>query len=464
MLNIKKEIENRKEDLIQDIAALVSIPSVRDMSSAEIGAPFGKGIQNVFHDFNRIAKREGFMVENFDGYAVHACSDKDESYIGVLAHLDVVEAGNLKDWKSDPFCMVEHDGMLYGRGVNDDKGPLIAALYAASILMKQKLPMKYPIRIIAGGAEETTWECMEHYFSKNVQPVCGFSPDGNFPIVNGEKGILQVCFSYHPTDCKIRIMTKKRLNYVCDELLVELPDTAHLDMITHADKIERYEHGVRLHYHGTAALSRNPQKGDNAMFYFVKDFIHYPDLDTNLRNMVHMIHNTFEDDFYGEKSGLYSEDNDMGTTSVCPMSLNWNHDTCELCLDVRYVKSTNKDNLIQILSNIAIHWKAELSIINHKRLLYVEEDSALINGLKNAYHKVTGDKAEVFTKGGASYARVLDHGVAFGATFPQEDPCVHMPNEHMPIASLLKACEIYYEALYELAVDHEQLAKEKISD
>ncbi|HJB23625.1 MAG TPA: M20/M25/M40 family metallo-hydrolase, partial [Candidatus Jeotgalibaca pullicola] len=81
----------------------------------------------------------------------------------------------------------------------------------------------------------------------------------------------------------------------------------------------------------------------------------------------------------------------------------------------------------------------------------VQEDSPLIVALKKAYQTVVGEEAEVLTKGGASYARTLKNGVAFGATFEGEDPKPHMPNEQMPVESLLKACEIYVHAFIGLA-------------
>ena len=114
----------RTSELLQDLKQLVEIPSVRD---AGISAPFGKEIRNAMDVFLQIAQREGFSVHDFDGYAVDAQLGEGDDYIGVLAHLDVVEAGERSHWHGDPFQMREIDGMLYGRGVNDDKGPLLAA-------------------------------------------------------------------------------------------------------------------------------------------------------------------------------------------------------------------------------------------------------------------------------------------------------------------------------------------------
>lgn len=449
MKSNKYTTESTKQ-LLQDLKQLVEIPSVRDMTTARASAPFGEAIRHAMDVFLQLAQREGFTVRDFDGYAVDAQLGEGDDYIGVLAHLDVVEAGERAFWHSDPFQMREENGMLYGRGVNDDKGPLLAALYAMMRIKQEGRTLYHPIRLIAGGAEETTWECMEYYFKHNPQPICGFSPDGNFPIVNGEKGILQVRFLLD-ADADIRLHCKERLHIVCDDLQVIVPKDRDISFIERTNLIEVMPDGIKITYRGVRALSRNPQRGDNAIFKFVKDFHGHLDKTSSLYSMVNMVYELFLDDFYGKKSGLYHEDAAMGCSSVCLMSLNTQAEKLELCVDVRYVRTRDEQKLLQVLRQMALHYGCDLEVLRHKRLLYVEPDSTLIQSLKKAYYKVMKEEAEVFTKGGASYARVLDHGVAFGATFPKEDPRPHMPNECMPVESLLKASEIYYEALVELA-------------
>lgn len=449
-MDIREKIEMWKPQLLEDLAALVAVPSVMDPASAEPQAPFGTGVRKAFDTFASIAEKKGFSVRDFDGYALDARLGEGEDYIGVLGHLDVVEARDQKGWDSDPFVMRQDGDLLYGRGVNDDKGPLLAALYAAWLIREQGLPLRHPIRIIAGGAEETTWECMEWYFQKNPQPLCGFSPDGNFPIVNGEKGILQVRFLFPKTQ-GVTLASAKRVNFVCDDLQVELPFD-----IAGERAVEKTQEkaGVRLHYKGKSALSRNPQRGDNAIFHFVKDLA-ARSCTGGLQDALTMIREQFLDDFYGEKSGLAAQDPAMGNNSVCVMSMSTCAQGIEVCVDVRYVKSVSEEALRRRLSQIADRYHASLEILRHKRLLYVDADSELIRALKRAYARVMDEEAQVFTKGGASYARVLDHGVAFGATFDGEDPRPHMENECQRISSLLKACAIYYEALVELAVEKE---------
>lgn len=429
----KENLLKIKEELLADIEHLVNIPSIPDESTISKDAPFGKPIRKCFDAFRKIAENKGFLVEDDEGYAITATIGKGDEYVGILGHLDVVGVGNTSLWNSDPFKMSQEDGMLYGRGVNDDKGPLLAAFYAAWLLKQQNLPLRYAIKIIAGGAEETTWECMDHYFKSHKQPILGFSPDGNFPIVNGEKGILQFRFIF-PKVHDITIISSERLNYVCDQLDVILSN------------------GLQKQYIGKRALSRNPQSGGNAIFSLLHDK-EILDSCPSIASCISMIKEQFMDDFFGEKCGIYSEDEQMGTTSICPMSLTCNTSVFELCMDIRYGKSTRFKTIWNIMEKIANQYGAKLECIKHKELLYVDENSDLIQGLKKAYFNVMKEEAQVLTKGGASYARVLENGVAFGATFENEDPKPHMPNECMSIDSLLKACEIYYEALYELVVE-----------
>lgn len=449
MKEISKEIAALREPLLRDLEELVAIPSVMEREQACANAPFGPGVRRAFDCFLQLAQEKGFAVRDWNGYALDAQIGTGDAYIGVLGHLDVVEARHQPEWESDPFCLREKEGMLYGRGVNDDKGPLLAALYAAWLIKEQGWKLKYPIRIIAGGAEETTWECMEHYFQHNAQPLYGFSPDGNFPIVNGEKGILQVRFVFPP--CQARIQSAPRLNFVCGDLRVELK-TDEEAVFAKAQSQIRQGDRLLLQYRGKSALSRNPQRGDNAIFHFAHDFAGKKWNDASLEALVRLLDEQFCDDHYGKKSGLFAEDANMGTTSVCPMSVN-SGEQLELCVDIRYVRSVSEQTLLTRLEQIAARYQAKMESIKEKRLLYVAEETPLIQALKHAYEHVTGEKAQVLTKGGASYARVLERGVAFGATFEGEDPRPHMANERMPIASLLRACEIYYEALKELAVE-----------
>lgn len=457
MIKYTKKIQEYKQCMLNDIAYLVEVPSIRDLSTKGLGSPFGENIKIAFHRFLEIANKLGFTCENDEGYAAHAEIGEGEEYVGVLAHLDVVDVQNIEEWETEPFSMIVKNNKIFGRGVNDDKGPLIAALYAAKILKDMNVKWKRKVRVIVGGAEETTWECMEHYFKKHSQPALGFSPDGNFPIVNGEKGILGIKVSFKGEDtgeeiCSIE--SRNKVNYVCDDLRV-IFKTKNIDNILsyskNAHEILLGDDEVTLIYKGKTSLSRNPQRGKNAMFLFVRDFYDFHFKEKGIVNMMNFIKDCLLDDFYGEKIGLYREDKEMGKSSICPMTIKWKNGKGEMSLDYRYPKNIEPTEIKNRLYELAKEYNFDVDFEREKKLLYVSNDSELIMALKEAYKKVMNEEADAITKGGASYARVLKNGVAFGATFEGEEPNPHMPNENMSIDSLMKATEIYCEALYMLA-------------
>lgn len=445
MPQFRKKIMEYREEFLNDLEAMVSLESIRDLETSCVNAPFGAGIRSAFDCFLKIGERCGFKTEDFDGYACHAVLGDTKEYVGILGHLDVVGISHPKQWKTLPFQLYRSpDDVLFGRGVNDDKGPLLAALYAVRIIKDMNVPLRRSIRVIAGGAEETTWECMKHYFLQNEQPVMGFSPDGNFPVVNGEKGIVKYDLIF-PLCKENRSGTYRLLKAECDTLE---------NYVCSGLKIIYEENGEsrELHWTGKEALSRNPQRGENVLWKFAEKFQGKDFVQNGVNDLVYFLNACLTEDFYGKKIGLYSEDDEMGATSVCPTGIFMDENAIHLYLDIRYPKSTDLLRIQNQLQTRADRYGFSLLVMHQKRLLYVPKDSELIIGLKNAYEKVTGEKAEVLTKGGASYARTLEQGVAFGASFEGEETNPHMPNECMKLSSLLKAMEIYCEALWNLAV------------
>lgn len=55
-----------------------------------------------------------------------------------ISHYDVISASQ-RLWKTQPFTVTGMNGYLYGRGVTDNKGPILAAACAASDLLRKRL-------------------------------------------------------------------------------------------------------------------------------------------------------------------------------------------------------------------------------------------------------------------------------------------------------------------------------------
>ena len=95
--------------------------------------------------------------------------------IGIVCHLDVVPAGD--GWETSPFTLTEKDGILYGRGIVDDKGPACASYFAMKRLFTSGASLSKRVRLILGTDEERTCSCVETYAKKGEIPSFAITPD-----------------------------------------------------------------------------------------------------------------------------------------------------------------------------------------------------------------------------------------------------------------------------------------------
>ena len=188
---LTRYLDVQKAPMKAALSELVRIPSVCEEGAGSY--PFGPAIDQALQKALQIAGDLGFKTRYGEsGYYGFADIGEGAELLGILGHLDVVPPGNLEDWESDPFEPVEKDGMLYGRGTQDDKGPMLAALFAVKALMQAGVKFHKRVRFIFGTDEETLWRCINRYKEKEEIPGMGFSPDARFPVTFAEKGLLQL--------------------------------------------------------------------------------------------------------------------------------------------------------------------------------------------------------------------------------------------------------------------------------
>lgn len=178
-----KITQSYEQELIEKLKGWVNINSQYDEATRNASNPFGIGVSEALYYFEALAKSKGFTVTNYDNYLVEALIGDGPKNITIMAHADVVPEGS--GWDQNPFEVVEKKGVLYGRGVADDKGPALACFYALVALKETNMLGNYQVRFLVGGNEERGSACMEHYFKtlKKPQPTYGFSPDSDFPLI-----------------------------------------------------------------------------------------------------------------------------------------------------------------------------------------------------------------------------------------------------------------------------------------
>jgi succinyl-diaminopimelate desuccinylase len=438
------QLEKYRDSFIQDAMTLVSIPSV---SHSEPGYPTGKNAVKCLETMLGILKGMGFSTyADPDGYYGYAEIGQGPLF-GILGHLDVVPARLEDGWESDPFKPEIRNGRIYARGIQDDKGPTLAAAYALKALLDSGAKLKNRVRIILGLAEETSWACIRHYVEKEEIPVMSFTPDGSFPLVYAEKGLLQVEFSTK-VPAKTPFRGGDSMNAVAAFALTAQNDAVEAKLKEHgfAYKIVNGE----IETEGKSAHAKNPWLGVNAIYHLATALQEAGLGDRAL---------DFITDCLAEKHRFEGFTNEKIEDFSGPLSVNVGMVTADetgtrIGVDLRLPVTYKKEDAMRLLREKGDEYGLTMTEEDWLRSIYLPLDSPLATTLMAAYQKVTGDtETKPKLSGGATYARALDNCVAFGANFPNVETTEHMPNEYAPIDSLMKAMEIYCTALQALVVE-----------
>lgn len=453
MIDFLEEVNKRKEAMIADIIKLCQIPSVYDEATVDENQPFGKPCRDALDAMLEIGKRDGYVCEDVDGYAGHIDIGNQEDTFGILGHLDVVPCNSV-GWNSDPYNPIIKEGKMYGRGVADDKGPLIAGYYAAKIVHELGLPVKMKTRVIFGCNEESGSSCVQHYFTKKPYPKMGFTPDADFPVVFGEKAMCGFKITgFVEKDNIIGIYAGTRSNIVpetCEAYVTgnykQYKDsfTKYLQENHLQGSIEEEGNHTKLILTGKSAHASTPEEGVNAATYMC----HY--LVTVSKNqLVHFIDECFYDDHYGDKLNVHFT-GVMGSITVNLGILNYKDGNASLTVDMRLPHEPTEEELVKRVEE-KIQKYGLTQTHHYVEALYVDPESELVSKLHNSYVEFTGDHEHgPQTMGGGTYAKSMPNCVAFGIAFPGTNNKIHQNNEEIAIDDLLKATAIYAKALYDL--------------
>lgn len=262
------------DDIMKDLGDIVAIPSVAQPQDGPY--PFGKDAATAVDKAIEIAERYGIKTKNSDYYAMHAELGEGEENAVVMAHLDVVPAG--EGWDSDPYTMVIRDGKAFGRGVSDNKGPAIVALHCLRALKEAGVVGKRKLRVVLGSAEEIGMQDMGHYFSKEQMPTMGFTPDACYGVCHCEKGLFRFAVtgkvgkkivSFKAGTVVNAVPYKAKADVLCDDdefaKLVEAANAAEVKF-----DITRTENGAHIVATGKAAHASTPEIGINAAAHLAR--------------------------------------------------------------------------------------------------------------------------------------------------------------------------------------------------
>lgn len=462
-MDINEKVDEMKEEIITSTQELIKIKSVKGESAEDM--PFGSGPAKALKHCLDLCEKIGFKTVNLDNYIGYAEYGDGEDYVAVLGHVDIVPEG--KNWIYPPYGGEIHDDKIYGRGAMDDKGPIISCIYGLKAIKELGLKTSKKIRIIFGADEESgSGEEIKYYFKMEKSPSAGFTPDAEYPIINGEKGLTifdlvkelnikgnENCIKYIkggekanmvPDYCEAGIL-------INDVNIIMNAAKEFFDKTGYDISVEVEDEIIVVKSRGVSAHGSLPELGKNAVMQLMTFLAELPLEDSDIVKFVKFMNEHIGMEVHGESFGVGLEDEVSGKLSFNVGVINTDEDKAVMTLNLRYPVTCRYEDMLKGLEGTLNNTEIRLENMEHQPPLYFPEDSEIIRILSRVYKKETGDKAKLLSIGGGTYAKEMPNIVAFGPIFPGEPDLDHQANEYIKIEHLIKNSKIYAHAMYELA-------------
>ena len=466
---IDAAVAARLDAAVADLQAWVRIPSV----TAE-GDPHRADKTALLRAVVTRAQALGLPARLLPGEQVAVVElGRGEHALGILVHADVVPAGDAARWAHPPFGGELVDGAVWGRGSQDDKGPLVASLYALAALHDAGLPLTRPVRLIVGSSEENMdWRDLDAVREAGLVPAEGWTADAAFPVIYAEKSYLDVALLFDgPADPVLRAFTGgTAANAVPESAAASLAgDPKALGAALGAAiaaydgganpatfSVRRTAQGVDIIARGKAAHGAHPEAGINAV--------------THLARLLYGARSALGIDaasapgrtvaFIAERLRLETDGATLGLRHTAP---GFDASTVNLGLLAATDRGLRAQLNIRVPPGLDLAtqqarlaaalepYRGRLAVVEGKPALWVDPNSPLVQTLLGIYRQFTGDDTAPLAIGGTTYAKAFPNFVAFGMGFPGGPMLAHAENEHLRVDDLRRGMSIYLAALAQLA-------------
>ena len=433
-------IDRNKDEILMDIKELVAIPSESD-------------------DHEKVRESLRASLEMAESYGLKAYSVLDDQVgivemgegpetLGILAHVDVVPAGDPEAWDTDPYEAEVIGDRLFGRGTLDDKGMVVASIYAMRAVRELGLPLKKKVQLIIGTQEEVEWSDMEEYVKAYPLPDYGFTPDGSYPICNIEKGFIDHTMEFSLEDEKEpegiylkELNVGTAVNVVPGEALAVLSD------------------GEEIRIQGKACHSSQPEMGINAMLLMGDELKKRALAENRLLRLLFDVCDDFRD-HEGGSLGLrseseYYEGEFVHRNIFTPTILKSKDGKAEFTVNVRFAYGQSRELIIETLDKWAKDHSGKTLVCDSQHAVFVPKDRPFLQAFARAYEKVSGFKNEFVLEYGGTYAKAMPNIVSWGPLFPDDRDTCHEANEYLEVEGLMLSTKIFAEAISEIALTEE---------
>ncbi len=462
----KEQIEayfaDKEKTLVEAVSRLVSIDSVEGEPAP--GAPFGPGPAAALDEALAIAREWGLTAENHEGYVGTADLNGGEDALHILGHLDVVAPG--EGWSvTQPYSPKLVDGLLYGRGTDDDKGPVAASLLAMKAVKDLGVPLTKNCKLIMGTNEESGSGDIAWYFARHPFAPATFSPDSGFPVINTEKGSLRPTFtkSWPAQEALPRVNWLHggiRTNILPGDASAGVEGLTMYDIQPIARNVTSRtgvkftfanEDGVTvIKAKGEASHAAYPEGGNNAITGLISLLCALPLADGGCKEALGQLNALIpHGDCKGRALGIAQEEPISGPLTLAFSLLEVTDTGLKGFFDSRAPLCATEENCLQVakaaFEGRGFTFEGEQGAPHH-----VPENSPFIQTLLRRYEEYTGLKGECLSTGGGTYVHDIPGGVAFGCTLPGFDTHLHGADERVRVSDLMLSAKLFAHIIVDL--------------
>ncbi len=453
-----------REAIIKTTCALVEIPSVKQEAQGD--APYGPALKECLHYILDLGQSSGFVANNYDNYIGELLFGAGKEIVGVACHLDVVPA-NGKDWSFPPFAPFVKDGIIFGRGSNDNKGPTAAAFFAMLALKESGFQPKKQLKMLFGCDEESGMSDIDYYKEKvRHLPTSGFATDCTFPVNYGEHSIYILQIKIKLPDYILFLTAGDHYGILAEFANASIKDYPanikelfdfFLTTNAYSGKIEFSDDLANIELQGVPAHASRPYVGHSAAtglctflaaLYNNEDLL---DLSKGLDNWLGRgLGINYKSERYGELYCSFTKIESQQRDSSFYLSLRYPANLIGKDITAKIIKRFSTNKLIQ-----------EIRVLEDRPGYYTDPNGKLVQTLETVYRRQSGDNdSESKVSPGGTYARKFEGFVAFGPTTKahladKRMGQAHQADEGMEIETLIKGCAVYIEALWQLLSDED---------
>ena len=422
------------------------------------------------------AARLGLDFEDY-GAALVLGVGRSSDRLGILTHADVRPA-DAAAWKTDPFTLDRDSepGRLLGRGVEDDKGAVAAALYSLKALRDEGLPARRRVELIVSLAEESDWTPFREFLAGWTPPPLNVAFDALYPVVTGEFGTGAIRVILRDNTPAISAGAARLASFTGGGYLSQVPGTAEA-VVAGADEplaaalgrdaagaeadwfeIDRDGATVRIRSHGVAAHSSAPWTGRNAITQLAALLGRHPWPPTAAGSMVRFVNDMVGAGHHAERFGDLTYAHEVMGRLTLTLATVTPADGGGLvaAINIRRPAGRTGPAVEKTIRAALDAWRRQTGpLLDYTTDIgdpYYVESAPHVPVLLDVFRHYTGRPAPgPISVGGGTQARLLPNGVNFGPAMPDEPYTGHSDHEFMTVDRLRLNLRMYTAALVDLA-------------